>query len=133
MPCYGCTPIRRLAEELPTLRWLTRDVTEIEQLATHLAPIVQCHCEHFQVTVDRTHSQVGSGALPIDRLESAALKLTQPDVRRPGKALTMLARAFRELPLPVIGRIADDALWFDLRCLEDEAEFVDNLCGLATS
>jgi L-seryl-tRNA(Ser) seleniumtransferase len=123
----------RLAEELPTLRLLTRDVTEIEQLATRLTPIVQGYCEDFQVTVDRTHSQVGSGALPIDRLESAALKLTQPDLRRPGKALKMLARAFRELPLPVIGRIADDALWFDLRCLEDEAEFVDNLRGLAIS
>jgi L-seryl-tRNA(Ser) seleniumtransferase len=123
----------RLAEELPTLRLLTRDVTEIEQLAISLAPIVQGYCEDFQVTVDRTHSQVGSGALPIDRLESAALKFTQPDKRRPGKALKILARAFRELPVPVIGRIANDALWFDLRCLEDEAEFVDNLRGLAIS
>ena len=123
----------RLAEELPTLRWLTRDVTEIEQLATRLAPIVRGYCEGFQVTVDRTHSQVGSGAMPIDRLESAALKLTRPELRRPGKALKMLARTFRELPIPVIGRIADDALWFDLRCLEDEAEFVDNLRGLTIS
>jgi len=123
----------RLAKELPTLRFLTRSVEEIEQLAIRLAPIVQHHCEHFQVTVDRTHSQVGSGALPIDRLESAALKFIQPDVRRPGKALKMLARAFRELPIPVVGRIADDALLFDLRCLEDEAEFVGNLRGLALS
>ena len=117
----------RLAEELPTLRSLTRDVTEIEQLAVRLAPIVQGYCEDFQVTVDRTQAQVGSGALPIDRLDSAGLKLTRPGVRRSGKALKMLARTFRELPIPVIGRIADDALWFDLRCLEDEAEFVDNL------
>lgn len=120
----------RLAEELPTLRSLTRDVTEIEQLAVRLAPIVQGYCEDFQVTVDRTQAQVGSGALPIDRLDSAGLKLTRPGVRRSGKALKMLARTFRELPIPVIGRIADDALWFDLRCLEDEAEFVDNLQAL---
>jgi L-seryl-tRNA(Ser) seleniumtransferase len=123
----------RLADELPTLRWLTRDVTEIEQLAIHLAPIVQGYCEHFEVTVDRSQAQVGSGALPIDRLESVALKLTRPDLRRPGKALETLAGAFRELPIPVIGRITDDALWLDLRCLEDEAEFVDNLRGLAIS
>ncbi len=123
----------RLTEELPTLRWLTRDVTEIERLATCLAPIVQGYCESFQVTVGRTHSQVGSGAMPVDRLESAALKFSQPDVRRPGKALKMLSRAFRDLPIPVIGRIADNALWFDLRCLEEEAEFIDNLRGLTVS
>jgi L-seryl-tRNA(Ser) seleniumtransferase len=119
-----------LNEELPTLRWLTRDVQEIEKLATRLAPEVQRHCESFQVTVDRTYSQVGSGAMPVDRLESASLKISKPDIRRPGKALKMLAKAFRELPLPVIGRISDDALIFDLRCLEDEVEFIDNLRGL---
>lgn len=120
----------RLGEELPTLRWLSRDVQTIEQLATRLAPIVQRYCEDFQVTTEHTYSQVGSGALPIDRLDSTALKLSLPNVRRPGNALKRLAKAFRDLPIPVIGRIADDALWLDLRCLEDEAEFVDNLRGL---
>jgi L-seryl-tRNA(Ser) seleniumtransferase len=37
----------------------------------------------------------------------------------------------RRLPLPVIGRIADQALILDLRCLEDEAGFVSNLDSLA--
>ena len=120
----------RLKEELPTLRLLSREVTEIEQLAVRLAPVVQRHCGHFHVTVDGTHSQVGSGAMPVDRLESVALKITMPEVRRPGKALKMLAKAFRKLPIPVVGRITDDALIFDLRCLEDEAEFIDNLQGL---
>ena len=38
-----------------------------------------------------------------------------------------LARRFRELPIPVIGRIHDGVLIFDLRCLEDEAAFVEQL------
>ena len=121
----------RLAEDLPTLRWLTRDVAEIERLATRLAPAVQRRCEGFRVTVRRIHSQVGSGALPVDRLESAALNITRPGARRPGKALMRLSGAFRALPVPVIGRIADDGLWFDLRCLEDESEFVANLQNLS--
>jgi L-seryl-tRNA(Ser) seleniumtransferase len=44
--------------------------------------------------------------------------------------LIRLAQAFRDLPIPVIGRITDDALWFDLRCLEDESGFIANLEGL---
>ena len=123
----------QLTEELPTLRWLTRDVTEIEQVANQLVPKIQRYCEQFEVTVMRTHSQVGSGAMPIDRLDSAALKISMPDIRRPGKTLKVLAKAFRELPIPVIGRIADDALILDLRCLEDEVEFIDNLSGLKIS
>ena len=42
-----------------------------------------------------------------------------------------LARAFRRLPLPVIGRVSDGALLFDLRCLDDEAGFVAQLPRLA--
>ena len=72
-------------------------------------------------------SQIGSGALPSDTLASAALKITVSGKRRPGKALIRLAKAFRNLPIPVIGRITDDALWFDMRCLEDEGSFIENL------
>lgn len=122
-----------LAKELPALRLLTRDPAEIAQLAERMVTILQDRCKLFEVAVATTHSQVGSGALPIDRLESAALRITRPDQRRPGKTLNRLAKAFRDLPVPVIGRIADDALWFDLRCLEDEQGFVDNLRGLKTS
>lgn len=120
----------RLVETLPTLGLLTREVAEIRQLAMRLAPVVQQQCADFEVVIEATHSQVGSGAMPVDTLASVALKLTRPELRRPGKALQKLAGALRHLPIPVIGRIDDDALWLDLRCLEDEAEFISNLQGL---
>jgi L-seryl-tRNA(Ser) seleniumtransferase len=34
------------------------------------------------------------------------------------------------LPIPVLGRIENQALIFDLRCLEDEARFIANLAEL---
>ena len=44
-----------------------------------------------------------------------------------GKGLDRLAAAFRGLPIPVIGRIADGTLYFDLRTLDDEAAFAAQL------
>jgi len=47
-----------------------------------------------------------------------------------GSAVEKLAAAFRAVPVPMIGRIAQGALIFDLRCLEDEALFAAQLQAL---
>ncbi len=117
----------RLVMELPTLRLLSRDHSEIARLATRIAATVQDKCEGFEVIAAPVQSQIGSGALPSDTLASVALKITVSGKRRPGSALIKLAKAFRNLPVPVIGRITDGALWFDVRCLEDECTFIENL------
>ena len=44
--------------------------------------------------------------------------------------LTKLAQAFRKLSKPVIGRIHDGKLIFDLRCLQDKKEFEAQLSQL---
>jgi L-seryl-tRNA(Ser) seleniumtransferase len=76
-------------------------------------------------------SQVGSGALPTRTIPSAGLALRVDTGRRGGgRALTRLATAFRALPVPVVGRIQDDAFVLDLRCLEDEGGFASQLATL---
>ena len=37
--------------------------------------------------------------------------------------ITKLERSFRKLSIPIIGRIKEDSLFLDLRCLMDEEEF----------
>ena len=107
----------RLAERLPTLRALTRSVEEIEAQAHRLAPAVE------GAEVVAVASQIGSGSLPVERLESRALALSAPG----GKALEARAAAFRRLPIPVIGRISEGRLLFDLRTLDDEDAFLSQL------
>lgn len=119
----------RLVERMPALRALTRPVDDIRALAERLQPrLLEALGDGFAVSIDECHSQIGSGALPVDLLPSAALAV-QPEMgkRGAGRALKRLATAFRQLPQPVIGRIQNDAFSLDLRCLEDETAFVDQL------
>ena len=115
----------RLAERLPTLRLLTRPIGELQGLAARLAPVlVQRLGDKFEISSAPTRGQIGSGALPVESLDSVALIVTPTAKRGRGSALKRLTAALRALPVPVIGRIHEDALWLDLRCLDDEAGFV---------
>ncbi|WP_025770809.1 L-seryl-tRNA(Sec) selenium transferase [Thioalkalivibrio sp. HK1] len=149
----------RLIERLPTLRLLTRRRSDIEASAFRIAPYLAAWLRGFdspaapaedrspggtwKVEVVHCLSQIGSGALPVERLPSAALRCVPVfDERRGGKAaagrramgkkaisqrLNALAAALRALPIPVIGRVHEGALWLDLRCLEDEGGLIGQL------
>jgi L-seryl-tRNA(Ser) seleniumtransferase len=119
----------RLAERLPTARLLARTRAEIAALALRLRPAMAAALgEGFAVEAVDCLSEVGSGALPLATRPSAGLA-----VRALGRggALERLADRLRRLSIPVIGRIEDDALKLDLRCLENEAGFLSVIAELA--
>ena len=119
----------RLVERLPALKFLTRSADDIEALAHRLvSPIQNAVGEKAAVAVTPCRSQIGSGALPVDLLESVAISITLDGAK--GRALERIARAFRHLPVPVVGRIEDGAFVMDLRCLDDEAGFTSQLQAL---
>ena len=80
----------RLAARLPALRILTRPVEEIEAQAHRLAPATE------GAEVVTVASQIGSGSLPVERLESRALALSAPG----GKALEARAASLPAAPRP---------------------------------
>jgi len=86
---------------------------------------------HASVDLRKCQSQIGSGSLPIELLPSCALVIT-PSItgRGSGTALKRLEKQFRELPVPILARISEGALWLDLRCLEDDATFLAQLTAL---
>jgi L-seryl-tRNA(Ser) seleniumtransferase len=110
-----------LVKRLPTIRTLARMPAEIRAQAERLMPaFAQALGSGWQTGIEPVRGQIGSGALPVDLLPSFALAVT-------GRGLAKLADAFRALPIPVIGRIQDGMLLFDLRTLDDEAAFVAQL------
>ena len=121
----------RLTRELPTLRLLTRPAEHIHALAQALhGGVAEAVAPRFSVTVQALLGQIGSGSLPVERLASAGLALAPTQKKGAGRALDELSRALRSLPLPVIGRVAEDRLLLDLRCLEEPGEFVAQLPAL---
>jgi L-seryl-tRNA(Ser) seleniumtransferase len=121
----------RLTQDLPTLRLLTRPVEAICALASSLQPkVAAAVAPRFTVDCLDLMGQIGSGSLPVESLPSAGLAIAPVQKKGSGRALDALSTALRALPWPVIGRIADDRLLLDLRCLEDPAPFVDQLPAL---
>ena len=124
----------KLAERLTTLRLFTRPAAAMEQQAIALqAPLQSLLGPDYRVEHAAMTSQIGSGALPVESLPSHGLVVRPQERKRAGRLLQQLEAALRQLPRPVIGRLRDDALWLDLRCLEaaDQAAFAANLQQLA--
>jgi L-seryl-tRNA(Ser) seleniumtransferase len=123
----------RLVERMPTLRLLARPKAEVAAAAGWLRPLVAARLDGVAtVEVVDLDSQIGSGALPTRRIPSAGLAVRPSAGRRgTGAALNRIAAAFRALPVPVIGRIEGGAFVMDLRALDDEAGFANQLKRLS--
>ncbi|MFT5335867.1 MAG: L-seryl-tRNA(Ser) seleniumtransferase, partial [Halioglobus sp.] len=118
-----------LTETLPTLRHLTRSVTDIQAQAVRLCGALTRHLpQSFRVSTVPCFSQIGSGALPVETIPSFAIAIESAegldsDLRR-------LTTELRQLPRPVIGRIHDGSVLLDLRCLDCESVFLQQLSQL---
>jgi L-seryl-tRNA(Ser) seleniumtransferase len=123
-----------LKERLPTLALLTRSPEDIHALAEKLKPhLVRALHTIAIVDIAACHSQIGSGALPVDTLPSFSFTI-KPLAKKSGlnAELQRINKALKKLPVPVIGRVASNAIHLDLRCLTEdcEAEFTGQLVQL---
>lgn len=116
----------RVVELLPTIRLLHYPSDIINRRAQDLlAPLERALKDFARVHIEACASQIGSGSLPVDKLPSYALVITPLD--RSDGALQDLVSAFRQLPVPVIGRVSNGTLRLDMRCMEDTSVFLQQL------
>ena len=116
----------RVIQKVPALRLLTRSRADMLAVAKRISePLQTVLGPDYSVEVTEMKSQIGSGAMPIDLLPSAGLRIGPK--KKNSRMLRKIISSFRQLPKPVVGRVNDDALVLDLRCLELETEFLQQL------
>ena len=106
---YRTAPDLRTA--LPTLRWLTRPLSEMEAVGKEAQPALQAALgEGFVVALVDSESAIGSGALPVANLSTKAISITHPAI-----GADKIAQLFRSADPPIIGRIQAGRFLLDLR------------------
>ena len=116
-----------LLRDIPLLATLTIPLERLTARAAAVAQtLVDVLPDGFEVANQAVSCQLGSGALPEQRVPSWAVAVRTPG----GQAPARLARRLRHLPRPVIGRVHDGRVWLDMRCAEPLDELLESLRAL---
>ncbi|MGB9595644.1 MAG: L-seryl-tRNA(Sec) selenium transferase [Candidatus Poribacteria bacterium] len=98
-------------EQIPSIAMITRPIDEIRNVAQEitkkLRPILNGIAEVWD---QGGNSQVGSGALPVESIRSWYVAL-----RPISMSVEKLAELFRNVEIPIIGRINEGCLLMDMR------------------
>lgn len=106
----------KLSERLPTLRLLTKSVEQLRADAERLKARLESRLNaDFQLQIEDSLAQIGSGSQPMERVPSVAVTLSE---KTPQK-LSALSTRFKQLSQPIIGRMENGKLWLDLRSVAD--------------
>ncbi|WP_424406853.1 L-seryl-tRNA(Sec) selenium transferase [Pasteurella sp. PK-2025] len=102
----------KLAEKLTSLYLMTQPVEQLMQQAEKLKAVLNERLStDYQLHIEPSLAQIGSGSQPLATLPSVAVTIS---AKTSGK-LTALLTQFKRLPEPIIGRVEKDKIWLDLR------------------
>jgi L-seryl-tRNA(Ser) seleniumtransferase len=109
-----------LPRALPTLRWLTRPIAEMETIGRPAVDLLrEALGTEFEIDLVDSTAEVGSGSLPTATLPSKVIAL-----RHPKEGPNAIAARFRAARPPIVGRVQDDRFLLDLRGIFDPATLV---------
>lgn len=107
---------KRAMAEIPTLQMLGLDMKKLKSRAKRLLKRLQGRIGNvLQMTIKEEVSQVGGGALPLQKLPTIALS-----TKWTGGSVNSFEKKLREVDPPIISRISKEELIFDMRTVSDE-------------
>ena len=109
-----------IVEEIPTLRAFTRSVDEVRAMGQSVLPKLESLLGNgYQLALQDSTSQIGSGALPTEELPTVVIT-----VKNSTLSVDAVAKRFRQAVPPIIGRIQDDKFLLDLRTIFDADDLI---------
>ena len=90
-----------------------------EQLKTCLAN----RLKDYQVEIEESFAQIGSGSQPMATIPSIAVTIAEKTEAK----LTALLAIFKALEQPIIGRVEKGKIWLDLRSVADFKALLDTV------
>ncbi|PIE60028.1 MAG: L-seryl-tRNA(Sec) selenium transferase [Desulfobulbus propionicus] len=108
-------------KEIPTLNMIAASLEEVETKARSCLEQIKYHCTGLcHLEVADVSSRVGGGAMPEQNIPSKALALRPLTIKA-----SSLEKLLRTQDIPVIGRVENQTLFFDMRTVgHDEVEIL---------
>jgi len=112
----------RITDAIPTLKAFTRSLEEMEEMGKKLLPHLQSALgAGFQIALEDSASQVGSGALPTEEIPTKVIS-----IRQDRTGAERIAEMFRKAKPPILGRVKEDRFLLDLRTIFDPEDLIPN-------
>ncbi len=102
-------------ESIPVMRMLNADVSEMEVRASKWCEELKSKFPNSEFKVETTTCFIGGGVAPMKGLPSFAVSIVHPEVNS-----VELATKLRQSKTPIIARIDEDRLFFELRTLTQQ-------------
>ncbi len=114
-----------LTERVPVLRMLRESPESVRSRAETLCGMIRERNVRADLAVEEVFSQVGGGSMPTVLIKSAAVV-----IRPRGMSAAGLEKQMRHLDVPVICRVAEDAVILDVRTIPaDDFEEAARMLG----
>ncbi len=109
-------------EDIPIWKMITIPVTELKERGE----AILANVGDKDIVLKATEAFLGGGTTPDKTIPSLALSI------RPKMQPNRLAKKFRELPTPIIGRVENEELYLDLRTIppEKDSYIIDAIMSL---
>ena len=107
----------RAINNVPVLNMINKNAGDIRIGAERLSNKLKEFSDFFEIDTAECLSQIGGGALPLERIKSYAVSIKPKTM-----SCASFERKLRDSEIPVIGRVVNDTYYIDLRTVLDNED-----------